>query len=181
MAMNYQKLKPTLMEFYSVNSKELDNGEDGVPYSVYCVKNFFYYNGEWIAQDTAKIGKSFSVANRVRTYGQSGADVRLLWNIDCVDENFATNLENAVHKHALPHHIQLTHATEMFLLNVQEAYNFLDELEEKFDLKNNSQVLRINRYTPTQMNVYEVNTQTAKYISISSKPTADAKFKELFQ
>ena len=168
------------MEFYGVNSTQLDNGEGSVPYSVYCVKNFFYHNGEWVAQDTVKMGKSFSVANRVRTYGQSGADVRLLWNIDCVDANFATKLENAVHKQALPHHIQLTHATEMFLLNVQQAYNFLDELEEQFDLENNSRVLRINRYTPTQMNVYEVNAQTAKDVCIDSKPTADAKFEELF-
>ena len=181
MAMHYQKLKPTLMEFYGVNSTQLDNGEGSVPYSVYCVKNFFYHNGEWVAQDTVKMGKSFSVANRVRTYGQSGADVRLLWNIDCVDANFATKLDDAVHKQALPHHIQLTHATEMFLLNVQEAYNFLDALEEKFDLKNNSRVTRINRYTPTEMHVYEVDTQTAKDVCINSKPTADAKYAELFQ
>ena len=169
------------MEFYGVNSTQLDNGEGSVPYSVYCVKNFFYHNGEWVAQDTVKMGKSFSVANRVRTYGQSGADVRLLWNIDCVDANFATKLEDAVHKQALPHHIQLTHATEMFLLNVQEAYNFLDELEEKFDLKNNIRVTRINRYTPTEMHVYEVDTQTAKDVCINSKPTADTKYAELFQ
>ena len=169
------------MEFYGVNSTQLDNGEGGVPYSVYCVKNFFFYNGEWVAADTVKMGKSFSVANRVRTYGQSGSDVRLLWNIDCVDANFATKLEDAVHKQALPHHIQLTHATEMFLLNVQEAYNFLDELEEQFDLKNNNKVKRINRYTPTEMHVYEVNAQTAKNVCINSKPTADAKYAELFQ
>ncbi|MEK9805399.1 MAG: hypothetical protein VW551_03805 [Euryarchaeota archaeon] len=181
MAMHYQKLKPTLMEFYGVGSTQLDNGEGSVPYSVYCVKNFFFYNGEWVAQDTVKMGKSFSVANRVRTYGQSGADVRLLWNIDCVDANFATKLEDAVHKQALPHHIKNTHATEMFLLNVQEAYNFLDKLEEQFDLKNNNRVLRINRYTPTQMNVFEVNAQTAKDVYIDSKPTAQSKFEELFQ
>lgn len=169
------------MEFYGVNSTQLDNGQGGVPYSVYCVKSFFFYNGEWVAQDTVKMGKSFSVANRVRTYGQSGADVRLLWNIDCVDANFATKLEDAVHKQALPYHLKNTHATEMFLLNVQEAYNFLDELEEQFDLKNNNKVKRINRYTPTEMHVYEVNAQTAKDVCIDSKPTADAKYKELFQ
>ena len=169
------------MEFYGVNSTQLDNGEGGIPYSVYCVKNFFFYNGEWVAADTIKMGKSFSVANRVRTYGQSGSDVRLLWNIDCVDANFATKLEDAVHKQALPYHIKNTHATEMFLLNVQEAYNFLDELEEQFDLKNNNKVKRINRYTPTEMHVYEVNAQTAKNVCINSKPTADAKYAELFQ
>ena len=169
------------MEFYGVNSTQLDNGEGGIPYSVYCVKNFFFYNGEWVAADTIKMGKSFSVANRVRTYGQSGSDVRLLWNIDCVDANFATKLEDAVHKQALPYHIKNTHATEMFLLNVQEAYNFLDELEEQFDLKNNNKVKRINRYTPTEMHVYEINAQTAKNVCINSKPTADAKFGELFQ
>ena len=169
------------MEFYGVNSTQLDNGEGGIPYSVYCVKNFFFYNGEWVAADTVKMGKSFSVANRVRTYGQSGSDVRLLWNIDCVDANFATKLEDAVHKQALPYHIKNTHATEMFLLNVQEAYNFLDELEEQFDLKNNNKVKRINRYTPTEMHVYEINAQTAKNVCINSKPTADAKFGELFQ
>ena len=179
--MNYNKLKKALMELYNVNSTQLDNGQGGVPYSVYCVKSFFFYNGEWVAQDTVKMGKSFSVANRVRTYGQSGADVRLLWNIDCVDANFATKLEDAVHKQALPYHLKNTHATEMFLLNVQEAYNFLDELEEQFDLKNNNKVKRINRYTPTEMHVYEVNAQTAKDVCIDSKPTADAKYKELFQ
>lgn len=183
MAMNYKKLKSALMELYGVTSTELDNGLKGVPYSVYCVKSFFLHRGEWVAQDTVKMGKSFSVANRVRTYGQSGADVRVLWNIDCVDANFATQLEDAVHREALPYHMQLTHATEMFDMDVIKAYSFLDELEEKFDLKNNNKVQRINRYTPDKIEIYEVDALTARTVSIANnkKYSADARFKELFQ
>lgn len=171
------------MKLYGVNSTQLDNGLNGVPYCVYCVKNFYLHKGEWVAQDTVKMGKSFSVANRVRTYGQSGADVRILWSIDCVNANFATQLEDAVHREALPHHIQLTHATEMFNMDVIKAYSFLDELEEKFDLKNNDKVQRINRYTPNKIEIYEVDASTAQTVSIGAKErfSADAKFGELFQ
>lgn len=180
--MNYNKLKKALMELYNVNSTQLDNGQGGVPYSVYCVKSFFLHKGEWVAQDTVKIGKSFSVANRVRTYGQSGADVRILWNIDCVDANFATQLEDAVHREALSHHMQLTHATEMFDMDLVKAYSFLNELEEKFDLKNNDRVQRINRYTPEQIDIYEVDASTAQKVSVVNKEklSACAYFEELF-
>jgi hypothetical protein len=182
MAMNYQKLKTTLMGLYGVTATELDNGLKGVPYSVYCVKSFFLHQGEWLAADTVKIGKSSSVANRVRIYGQSGSDVRLLWNIDCVNADFATNLENAVHQIAQPSHVKLTHAREMFEMDIITAYSFLDELEEKFNLKHNNQVKRINRYTPKRMEVYEVDTQSAKDIPIGVKPTVlQKKFAEFFE
>lgn len=180
MSMNYIKLKPTLMQFYNVTSTQLDNGEIRVPYSVYCVKNYFYYNGEWLAADTVKLGKSFSVANRVRTYGQSGSDVRLLWNIDCADASFATELEKHIHNEARMHHFKNTHATEMFLMDTQQAYSFLDDMEKKFNLKNNERVQRINKYSATGMHVYEVDKETATHVTMGETITPDKKFNELF-
>ena len=166
--MGYYRLKTELKGLYKVNATQLDDGEGGVPHCVYCVKSFFLHKGEWVAQDTVKIGKTSSIANRVRTYGQSGADVRILWNIDCVDPKFAKELEEAVHKEARPHHIQLTLATEMFDMDVTHAHSFLDGVVEKFELKNNNQVICINRYTPTEMQVYEVDTANARTVSINN-------------
>lgn len=178
--MSYKNLKPTLMDFYGVGATQLDDGES-VPYSVYCTKSFFLKNGEWTDTDPVKMGKSSSVANRVRTYGQDGADVKVLWSIDCVNANFATKLERDVHKQALPHSIKPTHAREIFLLDVPQAYNFLNELEEVLDLKNNSKVLRINRFTSKEMHVYEANNQwTGKIFTSRRLPLDSNKFNELF-
>lgn len=180
MAMNYQNVKTTLMDFYGVTATELDNGRNGVPHCVYCIKSFFRYKGQWVPADTVKIGRSFSVANRLRVYGQPGSDNRLLWNIDCANSKFANSLEDAVQETAQPRHAQFTHAKEIFEMDVMKAYSFLDEIEEKFNLKNNAGVKRINRYTPKIMEVYEVDTNSTKHIPISSRHTADLKYSELF-
>ena len=168
------------MQFYNVTSTQLDNGQGSVPYSVYCVKNYFYHKGEWLPADTVKIGKSFSVANRVRTYGQSGSDVKLLWNIDCADASFASVLEEYIHYEARMHQIKNTHATEMFLMDTQQAYSFLDDIETELNLKNNENVQRINKYSATEMHVYEVDKETATHVVIGKTMTPDRKFDELF-
>ena len=70
----------------------------------------------------------------------------------------------------------------MFDMDLVKAYSFLNELEEKFDLKNNDRVQRINRYTPEQIDIYEVDASTAQKVSVVNKEklSACAYFEELF-
>jgi hypothetical protein len=150
--MSYNKLKRTLMKFYDVTSTDLDKGHD-IPYCVYCIKSFFRFQKQWIPQDFVKIGKSFSVANRARTYSQSGADVKTLWTMELAYPGLADEIENLVHNFGYQYHAgsASAHCTEMFDLNVQQAFVFLQDFIEEHDILNDNRITKIHMFDEDQL------------------------------
>lgn len=184
--MSYKQLKRVLMKLYGVTSSELDKGIGGVPYSIYCIRSYFRHKNEWLPQDWVKIGKSFSVANRSRIYSQGGADIRVLWSIDVSHSSYADILESKIHNFGWKYHVgpESAHATEMFDLDEPNALDFLKKIEDEFNLKNDSSVLRINCFEENLVKVYNVSDGSG---STNTRPTKgsskilDETFSNLFE
>jgi len=170
------------MELYDVTSTELDNGTNGVPHCVYCIKPYFQHNGKWLPQDFCKIGKSHSVANRSRIYSQNGADVRVLWTIDIDSALYAKRVESALHAFGFEYAAgsDSAHCTELYNMDSDFAYKFLDKFVKVNNLKDNSRILRINKFLETHMSIEEVSGESV--CTLINKPhDADAFFNTLFE
>ena len=143
-----QLLKRELMNYYNKTVTDLDRGI-GIPHSIYCVKPFFRYQGEWLPQDHSKVGKTHSLFNRVRTYCQQGSNVSVLWSIDTKDSK---SLEKEVHRYLHNFHDHSAHRTELFLMDCDTAYDMLDQMIIDLKLDKRHDVLAINKFSPHGLN-----------------------------
>ena len=145
--MNYNQLKKELMKLYGVTSTQLDRGEK-VPHCIYCIKSFFRYEEKWVPQDFVKIGKSFSVSNRARIYSQTGADIKTLWTIELAYPGLASEIETLVHNYGEKYHagLESAHCTEMFNLDINQAFIFLNNFIQKYDILNDNRVTKIHMF-----------------------------------
>lgn len=181
LGMGYNQLKQTLMQFHEVTATQLDNG--WIPHSVYCVLPYFCYQNQWLPQDFCKIGKTSSIANRARIYSQTGADVRVLWNIEVKNEKFVNKLEESIHNFCAEIHAskQQVVGTEVYNLSGEKSYDLLSRFVEACDLKNNKNVLRINEFINGRMLTYEVENGTHTTLKFSKRKNADTMFEFLFE
>lgn len=163
MGMSYNDLKRTLKKFYNVTSTDLDRGYN-IPYSVYCVKSFFRLQKQWVPQDFVKIGKSFSVANRVRTYSQSGADVKTLWTMELAYPGLANEIEALIHNFGANHHagLESVHCTEMFDLDMQQSFVFLQDFIKSYDILNDNRITKIHMFDTNKLITINSNVEPLK-------------------
>lgn len=130
--------KKVLMNYYGLTATALDNC-NSYP-GIYCNVTYFKHNGKWLCHDYVKIGMAVGPYNRTRTYAQGGADVRPLWFIGVDDYK---NFEKRIHKYLSVYNVTDVFGKELFELSAEQAYNFLTEMIDLFNLTKRSNVREI--------------------------------------
>ena len=147
--MNVETLKKVYMDFYDVTPTQLDKGI-GINPCLYMHKSFFRYNDVYLPQDFSKVGKANSIYNRMRGQSQSGADVRLLWNIEVKTPFDADRIEDKFKIFACQYNVDkdTAYGTELYEFDTFESITILNSFVEYESLQTNPAVIRINIYYP---------------------------------
>tara|TARA_B110000503_G_C6885640_1_gene304585 strand:+ start:52 stop:600 length:549 start_codon:yes stop_codon:yes gene_type:complete len=180
LGMSVDNLKKFYMDFYNVTSTELDDGK-GIHPCVYMHKSFFSYNNEYLPQDFCKGGKANSIYNRMRGQSQSGADVRLIWNIEVNTPADAKNLESKLQYFAHTFSVRRTEAfgSELYNLSVAQSVKLLHCFIDHYKLTDNPEVIRISIYNATERTVIFEN--TTQIIDLVAHKHCDNTYNNLFE